>query len=326
MGKFQDGALRHNNPISIALWECDRIWPRETPKDVVLSLGTGRTATVTTPQAVSPDHTVNSKFIPRLCRSFLTGLDGEMAWRQLLNHVGRDDEKRYFRLNVDLAGPEPRLDDLRAMEQLSREVVTRGHDNEIREIKLALLASCFFFELRQAPRFDPSGFYICQGEIRTRIDYTKVFMALRQTSLEPIEFFKDHMSLGPIDRSTDVCAGCYRFRKRVYFFVRHPDEYVNLSMKLGEYQRELSGFPQSMAWMTAAQNLASPFYSGEQIDLLRTTCACFEQILRNSVSLGTAGAKRISSEAPSGRRRSKRLRRHSNSRMSTAEPDKVRFG
>ena len=127
MGKFQDGALRHNNPISIALWECDRIWPRETPKDVVLSLGTGRTAIVTTPQAVSPDHTVNSKFIPRLCRSFLTGLDGEMAWRQLLNHVGRDDEKRYFRLNVDLAGPEPRLDDLRAMEQLSREVVTRGH-------------------------------------------------------------------------------------------------------------------------------------------------------------------------------------------------------
>jgi hypothetical protein len=51
-------------------------------------------------------------------------------------------------------------------------VITRKHDNEIREIKLALLASCFFFELRQAPRFDPSGFYICQGEIRTRIDYT----------------------------------------------------------------------------------------------------------------------------------------------------------
>jgi hypothetical protein len=151
-------------------------------------------------------------------------------------------------------------------------------------------------------------------------------MSLRQTSLEPIEFFKDHMSLGPIDRSTDICPGCYRFRKRVYFFVRHPDEYVNLSMKLGEYQRELSGFPQSMAWMTAAQNLTSPFYSGDNIDLPRTVCACFEHVSLSSVSLGNAGAKRISTEAPSGRRRSKKLRRHSNSRMSTAEPDKVRFG
>ncbi|TKA52200.1 hypothetical protein B0A55_13006, partial [Friedmanniomyces simplex] len=78
----------------------------------------------------------------------------------------KDAEHRYFRLNVQFGGQEPRLDDIGAMEKLSQDVNLSKNDQQLTEIKLALLASSFFFELKRAPKFDASGFYICQGEIR----------------------------------------------------------------------------------------------------------------------------------------------------------------
>ncbi|TKA49937.1 hypothetical protein B0A55_13544 [Friedmanniomyces simplex] len=90
------------------------------------------------------------------------------------------------------------------MEKLSQDVNMSKNDQQLTEIKLALLASSFFFELKRAPKFDASGFYICQGEIRVRGDHTKVFMALRQMSNGPIEFHKDGVPLGKADHSTDV--------------------------------------------------------------------------------------------------------------------------
>lgn len=299
--------MRHNNPINVALWNCDLIWPQGTPKDVVLSIGTGTVAAATTPQTTSPEQAFSSKFIPRLCRSFLTSLDGELTWKHLLNHLDRDAEKRYFRLNVNIKGSEPALDDLKAMDRLSREVNTSTYGEQVSRVKLALLASCFFFELKQAPRFDQSGFYICQGEIRTRIDFTKVSMALRQTSAEPVEFYKDQLSLGPVDRSTDICSGCYRFRKKVCFFVRHPAEAISLTVQLGDERRDLSGFPQTMAWIAAAQNLTSPFYTEGYSNAPETVCPCFELIdISKQASRRKAGVKRTTTEALAQRRFSKR--------------------
>ncbi|TKA79239.1 hypothetical protein B0A55_06270 [Friedmanniomyces simplex] len=131
-------------------------------------------------------------------------LDGELTWRHLLNHLEKDAEHRYFRLNVQFGDQEPRLDDIGAMEKLSQDVNLSKNDQQLTEIKLALLASSFFFELKRAPKFDASGFYICQGEIRVRGDHTKVFMALRQMSNGPIEFRKDGVPLGKADHSTDA--------------------------------------------------------------------------------------------------------------------------
>lgn len=287
--------MRHNNPINIALWEGDRIWSKETTRDVVLSLGTGAGPSPTTPRTASlgPQQTFSSKFIPRLCRSFLTGLDGEVTWRELLHHLQRDAQDRFFRLNVNLKDDEPRLDDVKAIERLSQAVDTCKGDPKIIDIKMALLASCFFFELKRAPTFDASGFYVCQGEIRTRMDHTKVFMALRQMSTSPIEFFKDHISLGQSDPSSDVCPGCYRFRKKICFFVRHPAETISITINMGDHQRSLSGFPQSMAWFKSAQNLTSPFYDVYNVSLPANLCECFKaDKLASSPSIAQRAGKR----------------------------------
>ncbi|KAK5111092.1 hypothetical protein LTR85_012267 [Meristemomyces frigidus] len=276
LGDLQDGALRHNNPVNIALWESSRIWPIDTPRDVVLSLGTGTTPTAATPQTTPARHTFNDKFIPRLCRSFLTSIDGELTWRDLLNHLESDDGHKYFRLNLQFIHDEPRLDDVTAMDRLSRDVNACKDDEKMANIKFALLASCFFFELKRAPKFDASGFYTCQGEIRVRSDYSKILMALRQINAAPIEFFKDHVSLGRIDQATDLCSGCCKFRKKVCFFVRHPTETVSISINMDDFRGPVSGFPQTMARITEQQHLTCPFYSEETLMLPKTACTCLE--------------------------------------------------
>ncbi|KAK0866001.1 hypothetical protein LTR87_015181 [Friedmanniomyces endolithicus] len=301
LGTFQDGALRHNSPVNIALWEGSRIWSRDTQRDVVLSLGTGTGQDGTSPQKTPLRPTFEDGFIPRLCRSFLTSLDGELTWRHLLNHLEKDAEHRYFRLNVQFGGQEPRLDDIGAMEKLSQDVNLSKNDQQLTEIKLALLASSFFFELKRAPKFDASGFYICQGEIRVRGDHTKVFMALRQMSNGPIEFHKDGVPLGKADHSTDVCSGCYRFRKKVCFFVRHPAEIIALTITMDKSRRHISGFPQKTLWFTHEQHLADPFYSEETLSFSSQACPCLA--VEEARAAGMVKRKLSSIHLPSDRKK-----------------------
>ncbi|KAK0900575.1 hypothetical protein LTR02_009119 [Friedmanniomyces endolithicus] len=295
LGTFQDGALRHNSPVNIALWEGSRIWSRDTQRDVVLSLGTG-TGQDTKP----PEDSFAPNLQGRLYPSAMS-LDGELTWRHLLNHLEKDAEHRYFRLNVQFGDQEPRLDDIGAMEKLSQDVNLSKNDQQLTEIKLALLASSFFFELKRAPKFDASGFYICQGEIRVRGDHTKVFMALRQMSNGHIEFHKDGVPLGKADHSTDVCSGCYRFRKKVCFFVRHPAEIIALTITMDKSRRHISGFPQKTLWFTHEQHLADPFYSEETLSFSSQACPCLA--VEQARAGGMVKRKLSSIHLPSDRRK-----------------------
>lgn len=244
-------------------------------------------------------QTFKDGFIPRLCRSFMTGLDGELTWRNLLNHLEKDAEDRYFRLNVQFGGQEPRLDDISAMDKLSHDVSSSKDDEKLTKIKLALLASSLFFELKRAPRFDASGFYICQGEIRVRGDFTKIFIALRQMDTALIEFHKDGVPLGTVEHLTDVCSGCYRFRKKVCFFVRYPAESIAITMTMGKSQRHISGFPQKTAWFTHEQHLTSPFYIEENLGSSGTKCPCL--LIDGAKAVGLVKRKLSSIYLPSDR-------------------------
>ena len=83
VGTFQDGGLKHNNPVDLALWESKQIWPPNTAPDVVLSLGTGTEDCLKSLKAPHFRHVLNDGFIPRLCRSFMSSLDGQRAWQDL---------------------------------------------------------------------------------------------------------------------------------------------------------------------------------------------------------------------------------------------------
>lgn len=99
-------------------------------------------------------------------------------------------------------------------------------------------------------------------------------MALRQMGTAPIEFHKDGAPVGIVEHLTDVCSGCYRFRKKVCFFVRHPTESIAITITMGKSTRHISGFPQTTAWFTHEQQLIGPFYSEENLGLSSQKCPC----------------------------------------------------
>ena len=82
-GTFQDGGLKHNNPINLALWESRYIWPEIEKPDVVISLGTGTGSRTSSTPAPNFRHVIHDGFIPRLWRCFMSSLDGQGAWRDL---------------------------------------------------------------------------------------------------------------------------------------------------------------------------------------------------------------------------------------------------
>jgi hypothetical protein len=51
IGTFQDGGLKHNNPVNLALWECLHIWPSVVKPDLLVSLGTGTDREIQSPSA-----------------------------------------------------------------------------------------------------------------------------------------------------------------------------------------------------------------------------------------------------------------------------------
>ncbi len=249
--------------MDLALWECTKIWPPGTPLDVVLSLGTGKEDSLSSPRAPHFRNVLNDGFIPRLCRSFMSSLDGERAWRDLANRLDEDSKADYFRLNVSFPSDEPRLDDVGCMNDLRKSVHLQPEGPRDRtRIALALLVASFFFELDNLPTFE-GGRYFCQGSIRCRNDPRAVIRALNKLYGDQLEFVMETGALGFLS-ATDVCATCHLFGKKAQFYVRHLEETVNIHLKVnGLERRKLSGFPHSMAWFVHQQQLDAPFGNAE---------------------------------------------------------------
>ena len=77
---FQDGGLRHNNPINLTLWESRYIWPAIEKPDIVLSLGTGVEKESLFPRAPNFRNLIQDEFISRLTSSFISLLTGQGPW------------------------------------------------------------------------------------------------------------------------------------------------------------------------------------------------------------------------------------------------------
>ncbi|KAL9077890.1 MAG: hypothetical protein Q9157_003189 [Trypethelium eluteriae] len=256
-GAFQDGGLKHNNPINLALTEMRAIWPTSPCPDVVLSLGTGMTETQS-PVAPHFRHVLNDGFIPRLYRSFMSSFDGESVWRDLQNRLDERAKRDYFRFNLEMKDT-PLIDDTSRMtefrQSVSAQPATREHCHDV---TIALLVSCFFFELEAVPCFD-KGAYRCEGTVRCRTLSENVPRVLSGRYTR-IEFITDGGVLGTFDSYHDICWACHRYSKKLLFYVQHPSDVISLELRLGDHQRRrLSGFPQSMEWFVKQQGLDADF-------------------------------------------------------------------
>lgn len=166
-GAFQDGGLRYNNPLALALSESRVIWSPGTLPDIVLSLGTS-TEEPHPPKAPHFCHVFNGGFVPRLCRSFMSSLNGEHAWKEFKNRLDESTKADYFRFNVPFTANDQRLDDVNQMNELKKWVHLQpnGQEDRLRAAS-ALLVASFFFELSEILKYE-AGVYVRQGLIRCR--------------------------------------------------------------------------------------------------------------------------------------------------------------
>ncbi len=260
IGTFQDGGLKHNNPVNLALWKSHQIWPSVVQPDIVVSLGTGTEKDCTSPRAPNFRHVLRDGFIPRLYRSFLSSLDGEGTWRELMNRLDERSRGDYFRLNISFSDQEPAIDDIDCMNDLRASVHLRPRMfQDIKSIASALLASTFFFELITIPLFGSCMFH-CQGIIRCRLQDNVIIQALARIHSSNLSFVTDFGTLGLLNPKEDVCHLCHRYCKQVDFYIRHPSDSIVVYLQSDPHKRrKLGGFPQTMDWFVRQQNLDAVF-------------------------------------------------------------------
>ncbi|KAF7502349.1 hypothetical protein GJ744_006003 [Endocarpon pusillum] len=207
--EYLDGALYFNNPVRIAFNERRFLWPdvADAPPDIVLSLGTGKDGRVVD-SAIKNERLVRTNEKSRtLClpdgkmaklrklgrpgdrkrgvvRNWIEGLsnfldsilDAEREFRLFeadQSHFGSSD--RYIRLNPDLQGQPPPLDEAAQMLPLQEKVQkifkTPAYELIMERIAYRLVASSFYFAKSPSIEHDKvTRSYECKGRISCRFE------------------------------------------------------------------------------------------------------------------------------------------------------------
>jgi hypothetical protein len=229
------------------MFESERLWPESIP-DVVISLGTG----------IQPKTKGDRNSLHRLWAGFMDMLDGQSHSRDTEKGLERYIRGSFFRLNTILQRP-IRLDNLKDLEELSRAVhISPKSRRDTENVALSLLLSNFYLSLDKRPRFE-SGLWHYSASILCRTDCKAVLSALNNLCPSSKKFITESCILGEFSPD-DICESCCRYRKHVVLTVRHPDEYITISVKLDNgIQRKISGFPQRMSWFQEQEGLNNKF-------------------------------------------------------------------
>ncbi|KAJ5974892.1 hypothetical protein N7481_008599 [Penicillium waksmanii] len=152
LGPLQDGGVRANNPLSIALRESSMVWPAAERHDLLLSVGTGWSSSVQDPSSGCCSR-LREGALPRLLRAlmFSPSMDGKQGYIEALNYLPHHSKPDVFRLDHEVHGPIPELDDINSLEKML-EMKFAVPDPLVRAV---LATAMFFFELDETPREKP---------------------------------------------------------------------------------------------------------------------------------------------------------------------------
>jgi hypothetical protein len=277
LGKFQDGGLKHNNPMKLALKEIKALFPNDPfakRSSLKVSLGTGK-APDDDPEMYGSSSWWRDLWLFRLFRAFWSSSDdqedSDAIHTKELNSLKEESKagkksKRgdYFRFNVEFSGREPRLDDpskMAEMKMLAREAML--YSKQLDCLVHCIIAELFVFELELEciPRKE-NGRYSCTGYILCcHRAGTPAFEALlaRLTKSSAKFLLRGCMLPGSIrDRSSLARDG--NFRKRVCFDVTSKEDLVSIHLwEGGSESYNISGSLFSVDWLIEVQGLGRPF-------------------------------------------------------------------
>lgn len=257
---FQDGGLRHNNPAFLASWEAAVLWPDRWSErnaiDYMVSLGTGTGPNVK--QKMGPHSPVKDRSLKRLFGTLMGHIDSEEQWKMFFHCLPLRVRHRYHRLNIYFPGPEPGLDEVRAIESLKQQASQSIASNYQADLIISsIVSSIFYFELESWFAYDQG--YMCSGVIccRLPLEYT-MRERLYHTLVEKKAFF---LVMGrPVPCVENIPKGIPAFRRSIKFGTASREKSISISLAgLPSRTTAISGMPTSLERMIEAQCLEAPF-------------------------------------------------------------------
>jgi len=240
-----------------------KIWPC-ADFDMILTLGTGFSSPS---QGTSPARfrgRIRNGTLARLLRwsqaRLVEAIDPEEVNERVKRSLDDDERSRYFRWNLRFAGEKPRLDDVQQMQHIRDQVSVDPCEEMLADIKIAMIASSFFFELRGIPKYCRDGTYLCEGTVRIRGNPNVILDLLASLNPERAEFVRRGEELDDVHMAGAICPHCKLFGQRVQFHVLGHNDRHAICLRLGkDKDNRISGFPQSMTWFCERQGLYDVF-------------------------------------------------------------------
>ncbi|CAG8059875.1 unnamed protein product, partial [Penicillium nalgiovense] len=254
-GALQDGGVRANNPLAIALKESVVIWPSAKTHDLLLSVGTGSFSSLAKP-IEGASRILQDSAIPRMIRATMSSpcMDGEQGFHEALNFVPDVERSNIFRLNHELPEPLPRLDDVSKLEGMSK-----MHFTVPTELVRTILATAFFFfELDELP-IKSQGVFFCKGSVLCSRSYSRDLVKLVMVEFPGARFeMARGQRLGDID-DDDGCRVCGYYRKKVGFSINGLHEMTSIGIAGSSFFQRIGGFPKSVQELLDDQQANSHF-------------------------------------------------------------------
>jgi hypothetical protein len=205
-----------------------------------------------------------SRYIPRLLRSFLNFFDGEVRWQELQNNLLPQDRNRYHRMNIEFHGPEPELDDLGAVSSLRQQARYQASSYKgIRQCADNMIASLFYFELDWLPHNGVSSF-ICQGRICCRMGPSHPAMPTLLSRLTGARFYLDFQQWVPCTDASvvETIEAGRPFTRKVSFRVASLENSIDIKIDgIVQRARSISNCPYVVRALIQDQGLDCPFGS-----------------------------------------------------------------
>lgn len=255
-GPLQDGGVRANNPLSIALKESTLIWPGRSKPDLLVSVGTGYSAPERQPHHTGSGGVLRDGAVARLIRAAVSSpsMDGEQAFLEALNYVSCEMRANIHRVNQRLLGSLPWLDDVDQLAGLAESSFSVP-DALVRAV---LVTGTLFFELDGCPAMR-QGVFFCEGSVLCTSTRPRNVIERILAEIPEAEFQIDHQGpLGSVGED-DGCCECGYYRKRVSFTVQSLDEVLTLQIGNPGSQTRLGGFPKSVQRLLDEQQMQGTF-------------------------------------------------------------------
>jgi hypothetical protein len=255
--------VRANNPLAIALKESENIWPLTAKYALVISVGTG--VSVRDCQSDQPSRrSWHDSALPRMIRATLSSpcLDGEQSFRETLNYLPTHTAANIFRLNHEIYGTLPQLDDVGKVDYMSKMKFTVSDDL----VRAVLVTGFFFFELDETPTYS-QGFFTCRGSIFCSRPKARDILSCVLTEIPDGKFqtSRGH-PLGSL-QDNDGCDLCGYYRKKVSFTVTSLEEEFSLAIANDQIHHKIGGFPTSAFGIQQAQQAFAYFGRSDHLEV-----------------------------------------------------------